>query len=144
MIEQIARRELLRRSASGLGALALYSLLAEERPARAESADPLAPHPPQHAARAKRVIFLYMTGGVSHVDSFDPKPALFASHGKQITVDNWQGKLGQFARYLKKPNWEFRPGGQSGIEVSDLFPHVRDVVDKLCVIRSLASDKTTY
>lgn len=144
MIEPVTRRELLRRSASGLGALALYSLLSEERPARAESADPLAPHSPHHSPRAKRVIFLYMTGGVSHVDSFDPKPALFANHGKQITVDNWQGKLGQFARYLKKPNWEFRPGGQSGVEVSDLFPHVRDVVDKLCVIRSLASDHTNH
>ncbi len=140
----VSRRELLRRAAGGFGALALYTLLADDRSLRADSADPLAPRPPHHEPKAKRVIFLYMTGGVSHVDSFDPKPALFAGHGKQITVDNWQGKLGQFARYLKKPNWEFRAGGKSGVEVSDLFPHVRDVVDKLCVIRSLASDHTNH
>jgi hypothetical protein len=85
-----------------------------------------------------------MTGGVSHVDSFDPKPELFAHHGKQITVDNWQGKLGEFTRYLKQPNWAFKPGGESGIEVSDLFPHVRDVVDDLCVIRSMESDHTNH
>jgi len=140
----VSRRELLLRAAGGFGSLALYSLLADERPLRAVSTDPLAPRPTHHEPKAKRVIFLYMTGGVSHVDSFDPKPALAAGHGKQITVDNWQGKIGQFARYLKKPNWEFRPGGQSGIEVSDLFPHMRDVVDKLCVIRSLASDHTNH
>jgi hypothetical protein len=106
--------------------------------------DPLAPKPPHFAPQAKRVIFLYMTGGVSHVDSFDPKPELFANHGKQITVDNWQGKLGEFTRYLTKPNWQFRPGGESGIEVSDLFPHVRDIVDDLCVIRSMESNHTNH
>ncbi len=140
------RRDVLTRAAGGFGALALYSMLADERPAigSESSADPLAPKQPHFAPKAKRVIFLYMTGGVSHVDSFDPKPELFANHGKQITVDNWQGKLGEFTRYLKKPNWEFRPGGESGIEVSDLFPHVRDVVDDLCVIRSMESDHTNH
>jgi len=108
------------------------------------SADPLSPKRPHHQPRAKRVIFLYMTGGVSHVDSFDPKPELFANHGKKITVDNWQGKLGQFTRYLKKPIWQFKPGGQSGIEVSDLFPHMRGVVDDLCVIRSMESNHTNH
>jgi hypothetical protein len=108
------------------------------------SADPLSPKKPHHQPRAKRVIFLYMTGGVSHVDSFDPKPELFSNHGKKITVDNWQGKLGQFTRYLKKPNWQFKPGGQSGIEVSDLFPHMRGVVDDLCVIRSMESNHTNH
>lgn len=140
------RREILTRAAGGCGALALYSMLADEtRAAGAVSAgDPLAPKQPHFEPRAKRVIFLYMTGGVSHVDSFDPKPALFAGHGKQITVDNWQGKLGEFTRYLKKPDWEFQPGGKSGIEVSDLFPHMRDIVDDLCVIRSMESDHTNH
>ncbi|MFP6611544.1 MAG: DUF1501 domain-containing protein, partial [Pirellulales bacterium] len=91
-----------------------------------------------------RVIFLYMTGGVSHVDSFDPKPKLFANHGKEITVDNWQGKLGELKRYLKKPDWQFKPGGKSGIEVSDLFPHMRGIVDDLCVIRSMESNHTNH
>jgi len=132
--------------------MALMSLLAEggiaatntETTAQTGNVDALAPKPTHHPAKAKRVIFLYMTGGVSHVDSFDPKPQLFANHGKQITVDNWQGRLGQFARYLKRPNWVFRPGGQSGIEVSDLFPKVREVVDQLCVIRSMETNHTNH
>jgi hypothetical protein len=85
-----------------------------------------------------------MTGGVSHVDSFDPKPELFADHGKTISVDNWQGKLEEFTRYLKRPDWKFKPGGQSGIKVSDLFPHMRGIVDDLCVIRSMESDHTNH
>jgi Protein of unknown function (DUF1501) len=136
------RRELLTRAAGGFGAIALAGMLADE--AVADSADPLAPRPAHFPARAKRVIFLYMTGGVSHVDTFDYKPKLIADHGRTVTVDNWQGRLGQFTRYLKRPSWAFRRGGQSGIAVSDLFPHVRDVVDDLCVIRSMASDHTNH
>ncbi|GIS62928.1 MAG: hypothetical protein CM1200mP2_51530 [Planctomycetaceae bacterium] len=105
---------------------------------------PLTARQPHHVAKAKRVIFLFMTGGVSHVDSFDPKPKLIAGHGRSITVDNWQGKLGEFKRHLKRPDWTFRPGGQSGIEVSDLFPRVRSIVDDLCVIRSMATDHTNH
>jgi len=140
------RREVLQRSVGGFGAIALHGILANEMRAddANSSADPLSPKKPHHQPRAKRVIFLYMTGGVSHVDSFDPKPELFSNHGKKITVDNWQGKLGQFTRYLKKPNWQFKPGGQSGIEVSDLFPHMRGVVDDLCVIRSMESNHTNH
>ena len=140
------RREVLQRAAGGFGAIALHGMLAEKsRAANTKSSgDPLSPKQPHHPARAKRVIFLYMTGGVSHVDSFDPKPELFANHGKKITVDNWQGKLEEFTRYLKKPDWKFKPGGQSGIEVSDLFPHMRGIVDDLCVIRSMESDHTNH
>ena len=139
------RRDLLKRSAGGFGAIALQGMLADDMQAEVKtSTDALAPKQPHHQARAKRVIFLYMTGGVSHVDSFDPKPELIAGHGKKITVDNWQGKLGEFTRYLKKPDWQFKPGGQSGIEVSDLFPHVRGVVDDLCVIRSMESNHTNH
>lgn len=136
------RRELLGRAAGGFGAIALAGMLAEQTPG--QTADPLAPRPPHFPARAKRVIFLYMTGGVSHVDTFDHKPKLIADHGRTITVDNWQGRLGQFTRYLKRPNWAFRRGGRSGIAVSDLFPHVREVVDDLCVIRSMSSDHTNH
>ena len=140
------RREVLQRAAGGFGAIALHGMLADEARAASikSSADQLSPKQPHHAPRAKRVIFLYMTGGVSHVDSFDPKPELFANHGKKITVDNWQGKLEEFTRYLKKPDWKFKPGGQSGIEVSDLFPHMRGIVDDLCVIRSMESDHTNH
>ncbi|MBI3836734.1 MAG: DUF1501 domain-containing protein [Planctomycetia bacterium] len=142
------RREMLRRSVGGFGALALHGILADMAPAVAAAADsdsdPLAPKKPHFTARAKCVIFLYMTGGVSHVESFDFKPKLFTDHGKTITVDNWQGKLGQFKRYLKQPQWKFKPYGQSGIEVSDLFPHVGLCADDLCVLRSLESDHTNH
>ncbi len=139
-----SRRELIRRAAGGFAGIALAGMLADENRAGESVRDPLAPKRPHFPARAKRVIFLYMTGGVSHVDTFDPKPKLFAGHGKTITVDNWQGKRGQFTRYLKKPQWTFRPGGKCGTEISDLFPHVRDVADELCVIRSLASNHTNH
>lgn len=141
-----SRRDLLSAAAGGFGAIALRGILAEE--ARAEttsnSADPLSAKTPHFAPRAKSVIFLYMTGGVSHVDTFDHKPKLAADHGKSITVDNWQGKLGKFTRFLKGPGWKFAPGGTCGTQVSDLFPNVRTVVDDLCVIRSLESNHTNH
>ena len=97
------RRDVLQRALGGFGAIALQGLLVDETRADAASSAgaSLLPKTPHHQPRAKRVIFLYMTGGVSHVDSFDPKPELFANHGKKINVDNWQGKLGEFTRYLK-------------------------------------------
>ena len=86
-----------------------------------------------------------MTGGVSHVDSFDPKPKLVADHGKTITVDNWQGKLGEFTTLPEAAAvGSSGPAGKCGTEVSDLFPHVRTVVDDLCVIRSMKSDHTNH
>jgi hypothetical protein len=145
-----SRRDFLCHATGGLGAIALSAMLAEQslavdtKPDNKHSADPLLPKRPHFAAKAKRVIFLYMTGGVSHVDTFDPKPKLVADHGRTITVDNWQGKLGSFSRFLKKPDWQFRPGGECGTQVSDLFPQVREVADDLCVIRSLESDHTNH
>ncbi|MEZ6062469.1 MAG: DUF1501 domain-containing protein [Planctomycetaceae bacterium] len=143
------RRDVLRNAAGGFAAIALQAMLADEscgadRPADGTAADPLAVRPAHYPPRAQRVIFLYMTGGVSHVDSFDYKPELFAGHGRQITVDNWQGRTGEFTRYLKQPNWKFRPGGTCGTMVSDLFPHIRNVADDLCVIRSMESDHTNH
>ena len=139
---------LLQRAAGGFASIALAGILADQQGQQAIGAatsdDPLAPKRPHLPARAKRVIFLYMTGGVSHVDTFDPKPRLFADHGKTITVDNWQGKIGQFKRYLKTPQWTFRPGGDCGTQISDLFPHVRDLADDLCVIRSMESNHTNH
>jgi len=140
------RREVLQNAAGGLGAIALKGLLAEDASAGTPIVEdsPLSARKGPRVPAAKRVIFLYMTGGVSHVDSWDPKPELFAGHGKAIHVDNWQGKLGKFQRFLKRPDWKFRAGGNSGIEVSDLFPHMRTIVDDLCVIRSMASDHTNH
>jgi hypothetical protein len=96
--------------------------------------DPMAPKQPHFPAKAKRVIFLYMTGGVSHVDSFDPKPKLTEDHGKTV------GK-GQF---LVRSPFTFNPFGQSGIEVSDLFPQMAQCVDDLCVIRSMRNDDNDH
>ncbi len=95
----LSRREMLARSVGGFGALALAGLVAERA---GPGEDPLAPRVPHFTPRVKRVIFLYMTGGVSHVDSFDPKPKLRGDHGKTLIVDNWQGKKGEFTRYISR------------------------------------------
>jgi hypothetical protein len=141
---ELGRRGALR---SLVGGSALFSglvaeLLAEESSVTSE--DPLAPRQPHFPAKAKRVIFLYMSGGVSHVDSWDPKPKLFADAGKTVSVNEFQGRKGQFEMFLKRPHWDFKPQGQSGIEVSGLFPHLAECVDDLCVIRSMKSDHTNH
>ncbi len=115
-------------------------LLAEE----STSTDPLAPKPPHFPAKAKRVIFLFMSGGVSHVDSFDPKPKLLADAGKTVPVNEFQGRKGEFNMFLKAPQWKFNPHGECGTEVSELFPHLAECVDDLCVIRSMKSDHTNH
>jgi hypothetical protein len=134
---------MFRRAAGGFASIALAGMLAEQARADAKD-DPLAPKPPHFTAKAKRVIFLFMNGGVSHVDTFDPKPKLVADGGKTISVDNWQGKKGDFKRFLKAPQWEFKPGGKCGTEVSDLFPHLRGVVDDLCMLRAVESSHTNH
>jgi hypothetical protein len=139
-----SRREVLRRSLGGAGSLLMAGVLADLCAADARRGGPLAPRAPHFPAKAKRVIFLFMTGGVSHVDSFDPKPRLVKDHGKTVTIHEWQGRPGRFSRYLKKPHWAFRKRGACGTEVSDLFPHVAGCADDLCVIRSLKSDHTNH
>ena len=137
-----SRRDVLRAAIAGSGSLLWAGVLAElsaaASPAGTSAGRSPGPAAPHFAPKAKRVIFLYMTGGVSHVDSFDPKPKLFADHGKTVTLDDWQGKPGKFTRYPQ----EARTGrsaraASAGIEVSDLFPHVGACVDDLCVIRSM-------
>jgi len=142
VLPHLSRRDVLRRAAGGFGSLALASLLSDT--ASGETTDPLAPRTPHFPAKAKNVIFMFSTGGASHVDTFDYKPSLFANHGKSITIDNWQGKLGEFTRYLKRPDWEFRPRGQSGIQVSDLFPHLGEQVDNICVLNCVEGDHTGH
>jgi hypothetical protein len=108
--------------------------------------DPLAPRPGHFPARAKRAIFLFMSGGVSQVDSFDPKPRLFADHGKSVALDHpeTRNRPGFEKLYLKRPQWAARPHGKSGIEVTSMFPHVAGCVDDLCVIRSLHADHSNH
>lgn len=109
----------------------LGELLAETT---AGVADPLAPKQPHFAAKAKRVIFAFSNGGTSHMDTFDYKPELFKADGKRMGVG---GGLSNQQKVLLKPFWEFKPGGSCGTLVSDLFPHLRDCMDDVCVIRSL-------
>jgi hypothetical protein len=92
--------------------------------------NPLAPKAPHFPGKAKRVIFLYMTGGVSHIESFDPKPKLIADHGKTMPGGT----------YLIRPHFAFKQYGQSGTAVSELFPNVAECVDDICVIRSMKND----
>ena len=112
----------------------------------ADSGDPLAPLPAQFPAKAKRVIFLFMTGGVSHVDTFDPKPALTRDHGKEIKADHPEikNRPGYERIFLKRPQWEFAPHGQCGTEVSTLFPHIATCVDQLALIRSLHTSHSNH
>ncbi len=114
----------------------LQNLLAEDP--LLDQTNPLAPKRPHFNGKAKRVIFLYMSGGVSHMDSFDPKPRLMKAANELKSAKKPNGP-----RYLA-PLWEFKPGGKCGTEVSDLFPHVRECVDDICVIRSMHGDHTDH
>jgi hypothetical protein len=130
----MSRRAFLHRASGGFGAVALAGLWAE---AQASSSDPLAARPGHFPAKADRVIFLFSTGGVSHVDTFDHKPRLIADHGKRVTASRWLNKPGAFPRYLIRPRWAFKQYGQSGTWVSDLFPHLGSVIDDVCVLNGM-------
>ncbi len=112
----------------------------------ADTSDSLAPKKPHFPGKAKSVIFLFMSGGVSHVDSFDPKPKLAADHGKQVTFDHpeTKGRAGYEKLFLKKPDWKFAPRGKSGIEVSDLFPELGKQADDLAIIRSMHTSHSNH
>jgi hypothetical protein len=129
-----SRRRLLESSAAGFGWLAAQSLLSGQ--AGAAVANPLEARQPHFPARAKRVIFLFMKGGPSHVDTFDPKPLLDRDHGKPPPFELPRVKFAETKELLKSP-WKFKHYGQSGLPVSDLFPHVARCVDELCIVRSM-------
>ncbi len=139
------RRDLLRSMVGGSLLLpGIESELLAEDAAPSSAADPLAPKATHFPAKAKRIIFLHMSGGVSHVDSWDHRPKLFADAGKTVPVNEFQGRKGDYKMFLKRPQWEFKPHGQCGTEVSSLFPHMAECVDDLCVIRSMKSDHTNH
>ncbi|MGB6221299.1 DUF1501 domain-containing protein [Haloferula sp.] len=131
----LRRREFMGRGAMGFGSLALASLMQDQ--ARGESAGlrPVSPHFPP---RAKQVIFLFMDGGVSHVDSFDPKPLLAKENGQKPKFQVDKTVFNNNGNILKSP-WEFRNYGESGLPISDLFPHIGSCADDLCVLRSMTS-----
>ena len=130
-----SRRELLKKSAVGFGNLALLSMLNDEAQA-SKSKDPLAPKEPHFTPRAKRVIFLFMKGGPSHMDTFDYKPQLQKYDGKPLPFDKPRVQFAPTGNLLKSP-WKFKQYGESGIHVSELFPNVAECVDDLCIINSL-------
>ncbi len=138
----VSRRELFRQSGVGFGSLALASLIADESRANpgvaaaAHDLDPLAPKPSHFFARAKRVIFLFMTGGPSQVDTFDPKPLLDRDDGKPLPFAKPRVQFNSTSNLLKSP-WKFQQYGESGLPVSELFPHVAGCVDDLCMIHSM-------
>ena len=132
---------MLQRSSVGFGQVALASLLAENCPLQASETShkvhSLAPQLPHLAPRARSVIFLFMSGGPSHVDTFDYKPLLERDHDKPmpITKSDKDGRTGN----CRKPLRPFRKYGESGIEVSGLFPHVGQCVDDICFIHSMVT-----
>jgi len=135
----ITRRQMLARSGSGLGSLALASLLMKDgRSAEVAKPGPFAPTPTHFAPRAKYVIYLYMDGGPSQVDTFDPKPRLDAENGKPFGMTIQPTQFNNIGTTLASP-WKFKQYGESGTPVSDLFPHVAQHVDEMAVIRSMTS-----
>lgn len=130
----MSRRAALRAAACGFGYLGLADLLS------AAADNPLATREPHFQPRAKRVIFLFMHGGPSSIDTFDPKPRLFQDHGKPLPIKRPLAFADEPAGPLMKPLWEFRQHGQSGIPVSSLFPHVATCVDDLCIVRSMVGE----
>jgi hypothetical protein len=140
----LSRREMLRTFANGFGMLGVSALLAQDAMADAAVANPLAARPALHLpARAKRVIFLFMSGGPSHVDTFDPKPALQANSGKPLPFEMPKLVRTKTGNLLGSP-WTFKKHGQCGTEVSELFPHIASCVDDLCVVRSMVADNINH
>ncbi|MCZ6795103.1 MAG: DUF1501 domain-containing protein [Planctomycetota bacterium] len=147
----LSRREMLRQCSSGFGAVALSALLcdpafgaprATRSPRSSRSSRglrPFAPRASHFRPRARSVILLYMDGGVSQVDSFDPKPRLDRDHGRKFSAKIEPTQFNNIGKTLKSP-WGFKNYGRSGIPVSDLFPHVGGCIDDICVIRSMVSN----
>ncbi len=139
------RREFFRDACCGFGGLALASLLAEEQ-ARAGAAHPLAARQPHLPAKAKSVIFLFMAGGPSHLETFDPKPLLNELSGQRRPAEFGDAKyqfISKDARLLGTKR-TFRKHGQSGVEVSDLLPHTARCIDDIAVIRSCHSNMVVH
>jgi hypothetical protein len=142
------RRDLLKSAGCGFGYLALASLAAEQAAGGSGPVNPLADRPPHFPAKAKRVIFLFMQGGVSHVDSFDYKPQLTRADGKSLSFDDARviantGMRGSTQRVMK-PLWTFSQRGQSGRWASDLFPEINKHVDDLCFIHSMHTEGVAH
>ncbi len=144
MKRPLTRREMLSRCACGFGGVALAGLVANhqvraEENRRTDKENRFAPRPPHFAPRAKHVIFLYMDGGPSQVDTFDPKPRLDRENGKPFGMKMEPTQFDNNGNTLASP-WKFRQYGECGMPISDLFPHLSQHADKLAVIRSMTAN----
>jgi hypothetical protein len=140
----LTRREMLLKCANGFGSLALIALLgdkafANQPPQGSVAAGPMSPRPPHFPPKARNVIFLYMDGGPSQVDTFDPKPLLQKEHGTPFKMKMEPTQFNNNGNTLGCP-WTFKNHGQSGLPVSELFPSIAKCADDLCVIRSMTSN----
>jgi hypothetical protein len=145
-----SRRDFLRRAGAGFGTIALASLLADDGLLAAEgestALNPLAPKPSHYPAKARRAIFLFMSGGPSHLETLDPKPDLQRLHGQRLPASFGMVKTRRAVdkNKLLATKHTFRKYGQSGIEVSDLLPNLATCVDDLCVLRGCHGDSVTH
>ncbi len=138
------RREFFSWVSHGLGSAAAASLLLRDGTLRAGVAGEAADPPPHVPPKARRAIHICLVGALSHIDSFDYKPGLIKAHGKVLSTterpDVFFGQVG----LLRRPDWSFRQRGQSGLWVSDLFPHLAELADELTVIRSMVAETSNH
>jgi hypothetical protein len=143
-IQTTTRRDMLRASACGFGQLALAALASQRAKAERQAGAGLVPLVrPDFLPRARRIIFLFMWGGPSHVDLFDPKPRLNEEDGKQLSGKSVDSKKDELGTLLGSP-FRFAQHGEGGIWISELFPHLTHHADKLCVIRSLHTEGSAH
>lgn len=149
MSSALNRRRFLQQSGSGFGMLALTTMLAEQGLLQAASpapADPFAPRKPPEEAKAKNVIFLFMSGGPSHLETFDPKPELQRLHGQKLpdSFGKVKTRRGVDKNKLLATKRTFKKYGQAGIDISDLLPNIATHADELCVLRGCYGDSVTH
>ena len=145
-ISAISRRDALRNIACGFGYMAAAGIASQQAMANS-MANPLLPVAPHVLPRAKRVIFLFMAGGVSQVDSFDYKPLLYKRNGEMLDFTDQRilAKTGMGSNQrVMKPLWEFKQRGQNGAWVSELFPHMAKHTDEYCIIRSMETEGVAH
>ncbi len=138
------RRGFLSFSGSSLTSAALTSLLLRDQVTAADAVPGEAKGVPHHSPKAKRVIHLCLCGGVSHIDSFDYKPELAAFHGKSLQSEERPATFFNQIGLIRKNDWKFQQRGDSGLWVSDLFPHLAEVADELTVIRSMVAESANH
>ena len=144
----LSRRDALRRSACGFGHTALLAMLGQQQIGHSaeatpnSSTNPLTPKSPHFESKAKNVIFLFLHGGLSHIDSFDPKPKLTELDGKPLPFDR-PIQFAETGNLMKSP-WAFKQYGESGLPVSDLFPQIGSVIDEIGIIRSMHTEQVDH